>query len=49
MENSQITIDELEIKTQKKEPTYFSRIAKLEKKFAKLEKQIEVIIKSLRR
>ena len=54
MEGKQMTIDEvLETKpseqSKKKEPNYFSRMAKLEKEVARLEKQIEIIIKSLRR
>lgn len=54
MENNQITIDDvMETKTveqpKKKEPNYFSRMTKLEKEVARLERQIEIIIKSLRR
>ena len=54
MENNQITIDEvLETKPaeqpKKKEPNYFSRMARLEKEVARLERQIDIIIKSLRR
>ena len=55
MENNQITIDEVleskpvEQSKTKKEPNYFSRMAKLEKEVARLEKQIDIIIKSLRR
>ena len=55
MESNQITInDVLENKTEqptkiKKENNYFSRMSKLEKEVARLEKQIDIIIKSLRR
>ena len=55
MENNQVTIDEmLETKSEnqpknKREPNYFSRMAKLEKQVARLERQIDIIIKSLRR
>lgn len=54
MQNNQITIDEM-IETKpveqpkKKEPNYFSRMARLEKEVARLERQIDIIIKSLRR
>jgi hypothetical protein len=54
MENNQITIDDVMEKKQveqpkKKEPNYFSRMTKLEKEVARLERQIDIIIKSLRR
>ena len=55
MENNQVTIDEmLETKSgnqpkNKREPNYFSRMSKLEKQVARLERQIDIIIKSLRR
>ena len=54
MEGKQMTIDEvLEKKTaeqpNKKESGYFSRMSKLEKQVARLERQIDIIIKSLRR
>ena len=55
MENKQITIDEVleskpvEQPKPKKEPNYFSRMSKLEKEVEKLERQIDIIIKSLRR
>lgn len=53
MENNQMTIydiaDNKPIEKQKKESGYFSRMGKLEKQVSKLEKQIEIIVKSLRR
>ena len=54
MENNQMTIDDVMEKKQvdqakKKEPNYFSRMTKLEKEVARLERQIDIIIKSLRR
>ena len=54
MEGKQMTIDEvLETKPaeqpKKKEPNYFSRMTRLEKEVSRLEKQIDIIIKSLRR
>lgn len=54
MENQQLKINETEfinteIKTEEKPKPFFNKIAKLEKEVAKLERQIEIIIKSLRR
>ena len=54
MENNQITIDDvIETKTveqpKRKENNNFSRMTKLEKEVARLERQIEIIIKALRR
>lgn len=55
MENNQITIDDLikeksPIKTkQQKRTSYFNRMERLERQVAKLEKEILIIIQSLRR
>ena len=55
MENKQMTIDDvMESKTAeqpkaKKPVGYFPKLAKLEKDVARLERQIDIIIKSLRR
>lgn len=55
MENKQITLDEIvenkpvEQPKQKKPVGYFPKLVKLEKDVARLEKQISIIIKSLRR
>lgn len=55
MENNQITIDDVmeskpvEQSKAKKPVGYFSKLAKLEKDVARLERQIDIIIKSLRR
>jgi broad-specificity NMP kinase len=55
MENNQITIDDLIDKKpivtekSKKQGAYFTRMDKLEKQVAKLEKEITIIIQSLRR
>lgn len=55
MENKQITIEEVleskptEQPKSKKPVGYFPKLAKLEKDVARLERQIDIIIKSLRR
>lgn len=55
MENNQMTIDDVmenkpvEQPKQKKPVGYFPKLAKLEKEVARLERQIDIIIKSLRR
>ena len=55
MENNQITIDDVmenkpvEQSKLKKPVGYFPKLAKLEKEVARLERQIDIIIKSLRR
>ena len=55
MEDKQMTIDDvIENKSQeqtkaKKPVGYFPKLAKLEKDVARLERQIDIIIKSLRR
>ena len=55
MEDKQMTIDDvIESKSQehpkaKKPVGYFPKLAKLEKDVARLERQIDIIIKSLRR
>ena len=48
MENQQVKIEDLQTEKPKDKP-FFSKMAKLEKQVAKLERQIEIIIKSLRR
>lgn len=48
MENNQTNVEEIEPKAQKDKP-FLARMSKLEKEVAKLEKQIEIILKSLRR
>ena len=55
MEGKQMTIDDVmeskpaEQPKAKKPVGYFSKLAKLEKDIARLERQIDIIIKSLRR
>ena len=53
MENNQIKSEEIEKKVEEPKPQkdkpFLARMTKLENEVAKLERQIEVIIKSLRR
>lgn len=52
MENQQIKIEEVKsvqpVNSEEKPKPFFAKMAKLEKEVARLEKQIDIIIKSLK-